>query len=402
MNAKERFAKRTGVSLDKIGTFEIRLADLLDHGALVQVKCTGMGRFEREVTRHERGIADDDPRAGRYTKGSVKTIPVDLYDKLCVIRETARQRLNNGFTSYELTGFQPWRYIPANKFNGWLTNQQALELEWDAIIKLIVDALPGFIEQEKVFAEQTALRSWDAIWACHEKHIAVKVDGMLYRNTDEGRHEFVQRVISHVVSKIPSNGIVKGARLSWEVSIVETASSIYRRAAAEHKAEVIMFQAGAEAQRAQTAKHRADWELDKEKQLARYELSQMQEVVAQKIQEQLANLPDPDEEMMSQLRSTIGRTATTVKKSLDEKGRLYKATSTAIENMTEGFDGMNSGDEELEELILMLRAAMARTAEGYNYPAISSVLGAISSLCNENAHEFASRQSIVAGVMAID
>lgn len=362
---KKKIAKVAQVNPEQVRVIKMNLNRLKEQGALVAIHCYGLSIIERRATNAERGVADDDMRARRISSGRVKTLPAELCGKLLTLRELSRSRLDDPFTSFNITGFKPWRYIPVKKFASWLQSQQELEEEWDKVKAECAASLSAFKKDETERCTVLAQRSWNSLWANASKKAkeVVKVDGKQYTR---GMFDvFEARVVEHALACIPTAKHIDTMQLSWEVGGVETGGSIARDMAEEAKAQ----EEAAEAE-AHTA------ELTEE-------TRQMKRIVSERIKEQLSSLPDPGVEMIQQLRGAVGETARNVRQSLEEKGRFYKGTSNALANLTQKFEEVNPGDDELEQLIARLRASLYRTSEGYNYDAIRGSLESIEFLCNK-------------------
>lgn len=380
---KSATARLADISPEKVQTIRMNLRRLREQGALVAIHCYRLN-IERPATNAERGIPDDDMRAARITKGRVKVLPAKLCGEFLTLRETARSRLDDPFTSFNITGFKPWRYIPVRRFAKWLEGQTELETEWARVKEECIKALPAFRREEEKRCEEVAHRSWMALWANASKKAkeVIAVDGKQYsRNMED---VFTARLVEHAVASIPTPSQIRAFELSWEVAAIESTSSVAREIADEAKAEAETAEA-----RARTAEADA-------------EVSQMRAVVADRLREQLKALPDPGVEMIAQLRGAVGDTARAVRTSLQEKGRFYKGTSNAVQALTEKFDAVNPGDDELEELIAQLRASMYRSSEGYNYTAIRGSLEAIEALCAIKTLDEARRDRVAMEVAVLD
>lgn len=381
---RKRISEAAEVSPEQVRTIQVNLRRLREEGALVAIHCYGMSITERGATRAERGISDDDVRAKSISSGRVKTLPSKLCGELLTLRELSRSRLDDPFTSFNITGFKPWKYIPVKRFSAWLKSQHELEAEWVRVKLECVRALPAFRKDEMERWEAVAKRSWASLWANASKKAkgVIKVDGHQYtRNMED---VFTARLVDHALACIPTASLIGGLELSWEVAGIETSSALAREVRDEAKAEAETAEA-----RVKTA-------------AATEEVRAMQRVVSERLREQLKAMPDPGVEMIQQLRGAVGQTARSVRESLEEKGRFYKGTSNAVTSLTEKFDAVNPGDDELEVLIARLRASMYRNDEGYNYQAIRGSLEAIEGLCNRKNAKEAKIDRAVMELAAID
>ena len=401
MLRKEDIAQMAQVDVSRIRTIQIKLRQLRDNGVLLKIHCMGTSAIDGKASNAERGIADDDPRAKRLTAGRIKTIPDEYASKLVSLREASRTLLDN--ISFDITGFRPWRYVPVEGFAKWLASQEAYEAEFNATKEACANAIEAFKASELERVANMAERNWRAIWANAERRgelYEVKVDGLVY--TKRMFAEFERNMYQHTISRIPSaTEIMANMSLSWEVGGLENAADVMNDVVGELSAEEAMHKARRAENIAALDALESGRELRKANAEQEEELKTMRAVVAERIKAQLQALPDPGVEMIEQIRDTTGNVARSVRQSIDDKGRLYKGSSIAINNMVERFDTLNQGDNELEALINELRARMSVGAGNYEYSAIGNTLRNIERVCSQKANNAMNDAETMLEVMAL-
>lgn len=390
----------TQVEIDRIARVQVDLQKLKDNGVLIQVNCYGLSSIERLTTNAERGIEDNDPRAKRMSPGRIKTIPPEHANALITIREAARSKLD--YLSHDVTGFRPWRYVNVNAFTTWLKDQQEYEARFETIKSQCIKDLDQFINDELERVRNLAERNWKAIWANAERHgrkYEVIVDGHTY--TAKQFDLFSDRMWEHTAAKIPHPvTIEENMQLTWSVGGIETASSILQELASAKQAEADLKESNARLAEAALAENEADRKLHLAEAEEKAEIATMRAIVAERLQAQLVKMPDPGVEIIEQLRHSTGEAISKAKVSLNDKGRLYKGSTVAINNAISRFELLDYGDTELEALMDELKSRMSAGAGNYQYASIGQTLSNIEHLCSQKvirqAEEAASMIEIAA------
>ena len=356
---QQEAAKRVG---REVGEAKLSLRSLKEDGVLVSCSVRGLSICSHRTPNSLRGLTDNDVRRKRLTPGVTKVIPIEELSSLEAVQAQVHSVLAmHGYSDFGFGRTGGARFITWRQWNDWYTRHAELEARWAEIVDRVCEKLPAYRDESVSYFELLAVKGWKSIWSNHFDEDSMIVDGIEYSYSNAEFSRFENSVVTEAIARIPTEErILESLRIEWYPRVIRTAEDI--------EAEVLRLEAERN-ERAMAAEEAA-----------------VREIVAAKLNEQLATMADPRDSMMMELRGRMADIAERTRDSIEAKDRLYRPTSEALANMRDTFRKMDLGDGDLGDLIDELHNNMeSKTDKGrYNVNAIAATLRKIERLRNQD------------------
>jgi len=167
---------------------------LRKQGLLVDLNITGTGMFSKAASWAELGIADieEDKRSTQFTRGQKILIPDGMVKRLKSVKARMSQALER--TSYKITDFVPYRWLPFTAYASFKTEWEKLIVEFAEVKTEIIQDRSKYVDEMAVLYTEIAKASWKSITAQN-----------YYKPGEEWSLDiFVDRIVKGAVDIIPT------------------------------------------------------------------------------------------------------------------------------------------------------------------------------------------------------
>ena len=380
-----RHAEKLGVEPERVELVRLQLAKLAEDGTLVDIDVIGLSRFTRRLSWEDLGVKPPAGKAIKFTPGQNGLVPNRYLAPMETAAHAARQALED--LSFDITGFQPYRWVPFLAWKEWRRRFAAAEADLQKA-------------KDAILADYDAIR--DEMAQAFER---MACDAAIrYRAVgQEIPDEWVESVVKRYLGAMPSREDVEAVRLVWRPGMLVRDSQIQ-----DELLEVSRIEAEREAIQArkhleleeirskqlqlsfveETARRNAQEELEAKR--------RMREEAMRRYREQLKEMAFPFQEAWDQLRARVYDDAITIAESIKKNGYLRGKTAQRAVRMARTFRLLDSQDDAelaglLDQLEKMATAPIPKRSRRRELAPINSVLDEISRLTHDSALEMRRR-----------
>lgn len=394
---KQDAAEALAIEPAQIGTMRMELGVLRNRGLLITLDIRGTSIFATQTDWADLGIAGDDPRSKRLTRGRKYLIPESIVKQRRSIEVRARQLLER--LTYEVRGFHPYRFLPFEAYEKFKENWERL-LADDADFKSsLIASLDEYRDEAAADFGEIALASWSTLQATGNAYYYPDRDG------------FSDSIVARVLQKFPTaSDIQSKLTMDYHVSMafgVDTLAEQETRAkltAEQAQLEIARLRAEAASEQ-ETVRHEAEiHRLEEAERNARYDAIRQAE--AEHYRQQLNESAGPLAEMFSDLRARLADAAVEMAESVEKSGFVRGKVAQRGRGLLEIFNLMSvTDDRDLKDALLKLNQAIGPAADNRGKDApersteeVKSALQKIVDLAEEAKSEITSPQSRFAGL----
>lgn len=352
---KQETAQILGLDPTQVGTVKLQLGVLKNRGILIALDIRGTSIFAAQADWADLGIAGDDPRAKRLTRGRKYLIPESVAAERRSLESRARQLLEK--LTYDVTGFAPFRFLPFEAYPKFKEIWEKI-VEQDNQFKAdLIDRLDDYRDLAAADFAEIASAAWATLEATG--------------NADyyPDRDSFTDSVIARAMQRFPSESDIESKlTMSYHVSL---AFGVDELAKAESDAALVAARAAEElaaarsriASEEERARHEAEiHRLEEAERNARYEAIRQAE--AEHYKAQLEENIGPLKEMFLDLRNRMAEAALEMAESVEKSGFVRGKVAQRGRGLLEFFNLMSVADDgDMKAALEKLNAAIGQDAD---------------------------------------
>ncbi len=394
---KQDAAEALSIEPTRIGTMRMELGVLRNRGLLIALDIRGTSIFATQTDWADLGIAGDDPRSKRLTRGRKYLIPESIVKQRRSIEVRARQLLDR--LTYEVRGFHPYRFLPFEAY-------EKFKAVWEGLLADDADFKASLIANLDEYRDQTAA---DFAQIASASWLTLQANGneCFYPDSDS----FSDSVIASALLRFPTaTDIQSKLTMDYRVSLafgvdVLAAQEAQARLTEEQARQKIAELRAQTATAEETARHQAELHrLEEAERNARNEAIRQAE--AEHYRQQLNETAGPLAEMFADLRVRLADAAIEMAESVEKSGFVRGKVAQRGRGLLEIFNLMSVTDDgDLKDALLKLNQAIGPVADdrGKDAPERSTeevkvALQKIVDLADEARAEIMSPQSRFAGL----
>ncbi len=351
-NARQRTGETT------ILPVHTQLAVLRERGILVDVNITGTNLFKKSLSWLESGIDDRkaDDRLRYFTKGQKYVWDEGQVKELVSVVTQMRQLLAD--TTFRVTGFYPYRYMPFTAHARFVSRWQVLSTRFNAIKQSMIEGRDRVVDALASEYASMAANIFNALTAPKRaKYIAVHFKNGDTRSFDET--EFVSFIVENTVASIPTAEVIADRLTAdYVVGLLYTDADIQTTASLSRVNRDMLTGTGDS------------------------RVTNMLQHEAQRSQANAARTPSPFLEVFSALREEIIEAAKDIRATINKSGKVHGKVSKKAKGLLDIFDLKAAhSDHELRDLLVALK--VIANAEGT--PAADALRAALDDVINLKA-----------------
>jgi len=162
---KAKASTATGIAPEKFQGIHFKLDVLRKQGLLIDLNITGTGMFSKAASWADLGIADieEDKRSTQFTRGQKILIPDGMVKRLKSVKARMSQALER--TSYKITGFALYRWLPFTVYASFKAEWENLMVEFAEVKAEIISDRSKYVDEMAVLYTEIAEASWKSITA---------------------------------------------------------------------------------------------------------------------------------------------------------------------------------------------------------------------------------------------
>lgn len=368
-------AAQVGIDPSGIRSVKIQLDVLRRQGLLVDVQIRGLSMFVRSATWLERGIADDDARRDRFTRGQKYLIPEEQVKRLRSVESQMRQALED--LSYRITGLYPYRWIPVTAYPEFRRRWQELSERFDEVKADILAHYDDYVDQLASDFTAVASASWRSIQAAsHERgrQAVVNIDGHVFHD----EYAFTDHVVAAVVARMPTRqAIADNLVADYSTGLVYGDQDV-----ADDELAAAMLRAKAD-QEHEAVRHQI--ELDRQvKYERRVQVQAMIDIESEHARQRFEQMVSPFEEVLHYLRDRIAADAEEMLASIQKNGYVRGKIAEKGRGLLDLYDLMAAhNDYELREKLVRLKSAIGPVGDERTEDAPARDPGEIAGILNQ-------------------
>jgi len=348
---------RDETDLDHVHTVVFQLRKLREQGVLVDADVDGLTMFMRRISLAELGIPLTSARGKTITPGVKYMAPRDFCRKLM----TTGQRLRDVLDKHSdiVTGFRPFRYIYYRSWQPFITEWDAIHLDFEA---LRTQALDQRDQWEQDYLDDCAMRAdeaWEAIMATNGKHEGALILELKHTTkTFATKADFVAWIVEIGKGTFPTADQIRQRLHADFYTAVLISSADLEAEQAREKEEVAR---AVTAQATQAQAHAQVTEAEQRERVATSEADlAMRAIYTAQLEHartQLKTTVSPFEELFQNLRAQIYHDAREMEESIKRNGFLNPQVGKRIHNLMDLFQMKDAvGDMELDTLLQAVAA----------------------------------------------
>ncbi|MCL5265552.1 MAG: hypothetical protein M1343_10270 [Chloroflexi bacterium] len=384
-DVRVRHAEKLGVEPERVELVRLQLAKLAEDGTLVDIDAIGLSRFTRRLSWEDLGVKPPAGKAIKFTPGQNGLIPNRYLAPMESAAHAARQALED--LSFDITGFQPYRWVPFLAWKEWRRRFTAA----DAELQKAKDA---------ILADYDAIR--DEMAQAFER--MARDAALRYRAVgQEVPDEWIESVVKRYLGAMPSREDVEAVRLIWRPGMLVRDSQIQEEmlevSRIEAKREAIQARKRLELEEIDSRQRQLTLAEEMVRRNASEELEakrRMRDEAMRRYREQLKEMAFPFQEAWDQLRARVYEDAIAIAESIKKNGYLRGKTAQRAVRVARTFRLLDSQDDAelaglLGQLEKMATAPIPKRSRKRELAPINSILDEISRLTHASALEMRRR-----------
>lgn len=396
---KQDAASALSIEPTRIGTMRMELGVLRNRGLLIALDICGTSIFATQTDWADLGIAGDDPRSKRLTRGRKYLIPESIVKQRRSIEVRARQLLDR--LTYEVRGFHPYRFLPFEAYEKFKAVWEGL-LADDADFKSsLLASLDDYRDEAAADFAQIAIAAWSTLQATGNDCYYPDPDG------------FADSILARALAKFPTPGDIQTKlTMDYRVSMAFGVDALVEQetraklTAEQAQLEIARLRAQAASEQ-ETARHEAEINrLEEAERNARYDAIRQAE--AEHYRAQLNESAGPLSEMFLDLRNRLAEAAVEMAESVEKSGFVRGKVAQRGRGLLEIFNLMSvTDDRDLKDALVKLNQAIGPGSEESGKSPerspeeVKAALEKIVELAEEARAEITSPQSRFAGLRVL-
>lgn len=378
----------TGIAETNVATLNLDLSRLLNNGFLIDVNLHGFSKLRVSVTWEELGMHAGDWRRTRMTKGTKHLAPKIYTSRLTSLEVRMRQILTQ--YTFDVSWFQPWRWLPFSAYDAWRETWDAKLEELESLKDDILHKYESIVQDNITYFKAVAQRAWTSYQVPSTESTLETASGKVYN----GYKSFEDAVVLEALAKMPSKDEIQhGIYADYRVSILTIPDDFSAHLSRDSKAEAEAQEAWARAQEAMAEKRLIELEADSAHlaQQAKYDAIKAAEL--EHAREQLGAL-SPLQEVIESFRARIHADVVSIAESITKNGHIPGKVAEKARGLRDLYDIMAeaTGDIELKTVLERLNRSLNRTpalpGDGkYNLASVQAALTAVEHITQDAARE---------------
>lgn len=306
---------------EQITTIRMELKRLRDLGILVDVSISGLNLLCTSSTWDEFGVPESDERRRRLKKGRKNIVSSAFVNKATSLSVRIRQNLER--YSYSLTGFAPFRWIPASAYFVWRE-------EHDSLCRQLADLVASYdeaAEREQLAASMTTIAG--------EAYASLSAR----KQPNVSQEQYTAQIVAAALAKLPSAATIKAAiKAEYRTAVLEDNTDVAQRLAALDKAELEHEQIRVEQ--------------DKVKEMHRLEM--------EAARSRIATMASPWDEMLQQFEAQLFEASDAAMQTMQKHGYLPGKTADALKGLRQMYEVMCvAKSDRIETALATIESALA-------------------------------------------
>ncbi len=360
------------------------------------------------------------PGSGKNQEPSIDDIICNPVSSLRSVETRCRRSIDMSAGGYgqKFPGFGGFAWIGYKAWSTWLAEWNRLEAELECIKQYILWRYDEFIADLKDQFEELAVESWQAM--------AVRRKGTKFAYAPgngcqplESVADFRDFIISGAMARLPSRETIeRKVRIGYLVSLALGQAEVMadKLEAERLQTEIVREQAVQTVEQEKVRiEQRLLWDgeqlerdrLNAERERIESERLAMKEVALQQAREQMAEMTNPYQEMLENLRSTMYQAAVEISASMQKNGGLRGKVADRARNLVDYCRIMNSHDDgELENLLNRLNFQLpdigGTANDSPSNAIIQQTLNEIIDLTGQAAASIRGREASIYGLNSIE
>lgn len=309
------------VSPDQIATIRMDLRRLRDLGILVDVSINGLNLLYASSTWDEFGVPEEDERRKRLKKGRKNVTSSAFANKATSLSVRFRQNLDR--YSYSLTGFAPFRWIPASAYFVWREEHDRLCQQLAELVASYDEAA----ERQQLSEAMTAVASeaYDAQCSRTQPKLS--------------REQYTAQIVAAALARLPSAETIRNSiKASYRTAILEDNTDVARRLAELEQAELEQDHIRVE----------------------RVKVQEMHRLEMEAARERIATMANPWDEMLQQFEAQLYDAAAEAMTMMQKHGYLPGKTAESLKGLRQMYEVMCvAKNERIEDALTKIESALA-------------------------------------------